>query len=213
MAADGIVILRLVLAAVLGGLVGLEREVNGREAGVRTYLLVSLGSALIMILSQYLAFGLTGNGGAVRVDPGRIAAQAVTGIGFLGAGVIIRYGNSIRGLTTAACMWVTCAVGLSIGAGYYLYGTRSLCDNPRVAGRSEGREQKTLYRLVPGPCRRPGRSGGTVRAGAEGGRGERRKDFELLSEKRPVEPGAATHISHPFPRYGIARSQRRQQRV
>jgi putative Mg2+ transporter-C (MgtC) family protein len=109
----------------LGGLVGLEREVHGREAGIRTYLLVSLGSALIMIVSEYLAFEYQGkfSSDLFRVDPGRIAAQAITGIGFLGAGVIIRYKNSIRGLTTAASMWVVCAVGLAIGAGYYLFGS------------------------------------------------------------------------------------------
>jgi putative Mg2+ transporter-C (MgtC) family protein len=119
------IIFRLVLASFLGGLVGLEREVHGREAGIRTYLLVSLGSALIMIVSEYLAFEYQGkfSSDLFRVDPGRIAAQAITGIGFLGAGVIIRYKNSIRGLTTAASMWVVCAVGLAIGAGYYLFGS------------------------------------------------------------------------------------------
>ena len=119
------IILRLVLASFLGGLVGLEREVHGREAGVRTYLLVSLGSALIMIVSEYLVFEYQGkfSSDIFRVDPGRIAAQAITGIGFLGAGVIIRYKNSIRGLTTAASMWVVCAVGLAIGSGYYLFGS------------------------------------------------------------------------------------------
>ncbi|OPY63728.1 MAG: putative Mg(2+) transport ATPase [Syntrophorhabdaceae bacterium PtaU1.Bin034] len=125
MASDPEIIVRLLLASVLGGLVGLEREVHGREAGIRTYLLVALGSALIMVVSEVLFFKYQGMiaGEFVRVDPGRIAAQAVTGIGFLGAGVIIRYGNSIRGLTTAACMWVTCAVGLAIGSGYYIYGS------------------------------------------------------------------------------------------
>lgn len=119
------IILRLALASFLGGLVGLEREVHGREAGVRTYLLVALGSALIMIISEYLVFKYQGKfpGDIFRVDPGRIAAQAITGIGFLGAGVILRYKNSIIGLTTAACMWVVCAVGLAIGSGYYLFGS------------------------------------------------------------------------------------------
>jgi putative Mg2+ transporter-C (MgtC) family protein len=119
------IIFRLFLASFLGGLVGLEREVHGREAGVRTYLLVSLGSALIMVVSEYLAFEYQSkfSSDLFRVDPGRIAAQAITGIGFLGAGVIIRYKNSIRGLTTAASMWVVCAIGLAIGAGYYLFGS------------------------------------------------------------------------------------------
>ncbi|HVP77805.1 MAG TPA: MgtC/SapB family protein [Thermodesulfobacteriota bacterium] len=118
------IVLRFVLASVLGGVIGLEREVHGREAGGRTYLLVSLGSALIMVISEFLVVKYHGGplAGILRGDPGRIAAQAVTGIGFLGAGVILRYRDSIRGLTTAACMWVVCAIGLAIGSGYYLFG-------------------------------------------------------------------------------------------
>jgi len=117
------IILRFVLASVLGGLIGLEREVHGREAGIRTYLLVSLGSALIMVVSEFLSVKYQGrpSGEIIRGDPGRIAAQAITGIGFLGAGVILRYKDSIRGLTTAACMWVVCAIGLCVGSGYYLF--------------------------------------------------------------------------------------------
>ena len=124
MPSDLEIIFRFILASLLGGIVGLEREVHGREAGVRTYLLVALGSALIMIISEYLVFKYEGKslGEMLRMDPARIAAQAVVGIGFLGAGVILRYKDSIRGLTTAACMWVVCAVGLAIGAGYYLLG-------------------------------------------------------------------------------------------
>lgn len=118
------IIFRLILASILGGAVGLEREVHGRPTGVRTYLLLSLGSALIMVISEYLFHKYHGGvpGINLQVDPGRIAAQAITGIGFLGAGVIIRNKDTIRGLTTAACVWVVCAVGLTIGAGFYLYG-------------------------------------------------------------------------------------------
>jgi putative Mg2+ transporter-C (MgtC) family protein len=124
MISPGEVILRLVLAAVLGGAVGFEREIHGRPAGIRTYLILSLGSALIMIISEYLLVSFEGvpPGAIVQVDPGRIAAQAVTGIGFLGAGVIIRYKDTIRGLTTAACVWTACAVGLAVGAGFYIFG-------------------------------------------------------------------------------------------
>ncbi len=124
MPSDLEIIFRFILASLLGGIVGLEREVHGREAGVRTYLLVALGTALMMIVSEYFVFKYQGKfpGEVLRADPGRIAAQVVTGIGFLGAGVILRYKDSIRGLTTAACMWVVCAVGLAIGAGYYLFG-------------------------------------------------------------------------------------------
>jgi putative Mg2+ transporter-C (MgtC) family protein len=119
------IISRLILACILGGAVGLEREMHGRPAGVRTYLLLSLGSALMMVLSEclFLKYKTGAPGISLSVDPGRIAAQAVTGIGFLGAGVIIRYKDSVRGLTTAACVWVVCAVGLAIGAGFYLFGT------------------------------------------------------------------------------------------
>lgn len=119
------IIIRLLLAALLGGAVGLEREVHGRPAGVRTYLILSLGSALIMVISEYLLVEYKGGlpGVSLSIDPGRIAAQAITGIGFLGAGVIIRYKDTIRGLTTAACVWVVCAIGLAIGAGFYLFGS------------------------------------------------------------------------------------------
>lgn len=124
MVSDVEIIIRFVLASFLGGVIGWEREVHGRDAGVRTYLLVSLGSALIMVISEFLSFKYKSGplGEIIRGDPGRIAAQAITGIGFLGAGVILRYGEAIRGLTTAACMWVVCAVGLCVGAGYYLFG-------------------------------------------------------------------------------------------
>jgi putative Mg2+ transporter-C (MgtC) family protein len=113
-------LLRLALAAVLGGLIGMERELREREAGLRTHLLVAVGSALFTIVSAY-GFDAFIESGAdvVQTDPTRIAAQIVTGIGFLGAGAIIRQGFSVRGLTTAATLWVVAAVGLAAGAGYY----------------------------------------------------------------------------------------------
>ena len=113
-------LLRLALAAVLGGLIGVERELREREAGLRTHLLVALGSALFTIVGAYGFRDFLASGEAVvRADPTRIAAQIVTGIGFLGAGAIIRQGFSVRGLTTAATLWVVAAVGLAAGAGYY----------------------------------------------------------------------------------------------
>jgi putative Mg2+ transporter-C (MgtC) family protein len=113
-------LLRLVIAAGLGGAVGFERELRDREAGIRTHLLVSLGSALFTIISAYgFHEFLAGGGAIVRADPSRIAAQIVTGIGFLGAGAIIRDGMSVRGLTTAATLWVVAAIGMACGAGYY----------------------------------------------------------------------------------------------
>ena len=113
-------LLRLVLAAVLGGAIGVERELREREAGLRTHMLVSVGSALFTIVSAYGFHAFLSSGqSVVRADPTRIAAQIVTGIGFLGAGAIIRQGFSVRGLTTAATLWVVAAVGLAAGAGYY----------------------------------------------------------------------------------------------
>jgi putative Mg2+ transporter-C (MgtC) family protein len=113
-------LLRLALAAAFGGAVGLEREFRDREAGFRTHMLVSLGSALFTLASAYGFRDFLVHGGSlVRTDPTRIAAQIVTGIGFLGAGAIIRQGLSIRGLTTAATLWVVAAIGLTTGAGYY----------------------------------------------------------------------------------------------
>jgi putative Mg2+ transporter-C (MgtC) family protein len=114
------VLLRLALAAALGAAIGFERELREREAGLRTHLLVSLGSALFTITSAYGFHAFLASGqSVVRADPTRIAAQIVTGIGFLGAGAIIRQGLSVRGLTTAATLWVVAAIGLAAGAGYY----------------------------------------------------------------------------------------------
>jgi len=114
-------IIRLLMASVLGALIGLERDLHGRAAGLRTNLLVSLGSAVFMVLSESIAVLHAESGGdsILRADPGRIAANVITGIGFLGAGAIIKYGFSIRGLTTAACLWVTAGIGMSSGAGFY----------------------------------------------------------------------------------------------
>jgi putative Mg2+ transporter-C (MgtC) family protein len=111
---------RLALAAALGGVIGFERELRDREAGLRTHMLVCLGSALFTIVSAYGFHDfLVSNDQVVRADPTRIAAQIVTGIGFLGAGAIIRQGVSVRGLTTAATLWVAAAIGIAAGAGYY----------------------------------------------------------------------------------------------
>ena len=117
---DGHVVLRLGVAALLGGAIGFERELRDREAGIRTHLLVSLGSALFTIISAYGFHEFLATGASVvRADPTRIAAQIVTGIGFLGAGAIIRQGFSVRGLTTAATLWVVAAIGMASGAGYF----------------------------------------------------------------------------------------------
>jgi len=106
--------LRLMLAAVLGGAIGFQREKANKPAGLRTHILICLGSALFTVVS---ALGFTGN-----VDPARIAAGVVTGIGFIGAGVIFRgmRGDKVMGITTAASIWVTAAIGIAAGAGLYI---------------------------------------------------------------------------------------------
>ncbi len=106
---------RLMSALIFGGIIGIERERRGRAAGLRTHILVSLGSALIMLVSIYM-FEIYGEKGAV--DPSRIAAGVITGIGFLGAGTIIRSGDGIIGLTTAATIWVSAGIGLACGCGF-----------------------------------------------------------------------------------------------
>ncbi|HJC98728.1 MULTISPECIES: MgtC/SapB family protein [Bacteroidaceae] len=110
--------LRLFLAGVMGILIGLEREYRAKEAGYRTHFLVALGSALMMIVSQY-GFTAVLETDLVRLDPSRIAAQVVSGIGFIGAGTIILQKQIVRGLTTAAGIWATSGIGLAIGAGMY----------------------------------------------------------------------------------------------
>jgi putative Mg2+ transporter-C (MgtC) family protein len=111
---------RLAIAAALGGAIGFERELREREAGLRTHLIVCVGAALFTIVSAYGFEGFLSSGQqVVRADPTRIAAQIVTGIGFLGAGAIIRQGLTVRGLTTAATLWVAAAIGIAAGAGYY----------------------------------------------------------------------------------------------
>ena len=118
------ILLKLLIAAFLGGLVGLERELHGRPAGFRTHLLVTMGACLMTVISEhyFIKYNVYDSSSALRLDPGRIAAQIVTGIGFLGAGVILKEGQSVRGLTTAACLWVAAGIGMAIGTGLYIPG-------------------------------------------------------------------------------------------
>jgi len=109
------IILKLILAAILGILIGAEREHKRKAAGLRTYMLVSLGSALFTVLSSHVGAGALGS----IVDPTRIAAQIVVGIGFIGAGLIILRDDRLEGLTTAAGLWVTAAIGMAVGFGFY----------------------------------------------------------------------------------------------
>ncbi len=121
-------ILRILCAAVLGGLIGLEREYRAKEAGFRTHFLVALGSALFMVISAH-GFGdvMSTDNPNIRLDVSRIAAQVVSGIGFIGAGTIIfhKSENVVRGLTTAAGVWVVAAIGLACGAGMYVVAVAS----------------------------------------------------------------------------------------
>jgi len=112
-------------AGALGGIIGLEREYRAKEAGFRTHFLVGVGSALFMVLSQYGFMDLLAEnqGLNIRLDPSRIASQVVSGIGFIGAGTIIFQKHMVRGLTTAAGVWVTAAIGMTSGAGMYVLAT------------------------------------------------------------------------------------------
>ena len=110
------ILLRLILASVLSGMIGFEREFHGRSAGFRTHILLCVGSTLIMLTSMHMFDMYYGK---VLVDPGRIAAGVITGIGFLGAGTIMHFKSSIRGLTTAASLWVVAGIGLAVGSGLY----------------------------------------------------------------------------------------------
>jgi putative Mg2+ transporter-C (MgtC) family protein len=111
---------RMLLAAVLGAAIGFEREIHEHPAGMRTHLLVSLGSGIFTVLSIVAFSGPPAPNGSLPTDTSRVAAQIVSGIGFLGAGAILKYGTSVRGLTTAASLWATAAVGMACGAGEWL---------------------------------------------------------------------------------------------
>lgn len=112
--------MRLLIAGILGAIIGLERDIHGRAAGLRTNLLVSMGSAVFTLISVNIAHPNDPAAASeiLRTDPGRIAAQIITGIGFLGAGTIIKYGFTVKGLTTAACLWLSAGIGMSAGAGF-----------------------------------------------------------------------------------------------
>jgi putative Mg2+ transporter-C (MgtC) family protein len=118
------VLVKLLLAALAGGVIGLEREKHGRPAGLRTHLLVSLGACIMMVVSEafHLKYAMHDAQSALRIDPGRVAAQIVTGIGFLGAGVIIKEGITVRGLTTAASLWLVAGLGMAFGMGLFIPG-------------------------------------------------------------------------------------------
>lgn len=149
---DLAILTRLLVAAGLGAAVGFQRERANRAAGLRTHILVSTGSALLMIASIQMSLLYPGT------DPSRIAAQVVTGVGFLGAGTIMREGASIRGLTTAAALWVVSGLGLAAGAGMYIPAAvtaacalASLHFLPRVERRISRREAAIIVRMQDRP--------------------------------------------------------------
>ena len=113
---------KLLIAAILGGFIGWERERRGRPAGLRTHLLLCVGVALMMLVSEHIFvnYQVYKSDSVLRIDPARIAAQVVTGVGFLGAGTIMRFRASIRGLTTAASLWIVSGIGLAVGSGFIL---------------------------------------------------------------------------------------------
>ncbi len=112
------VVLRIVTAIILGGAIGLERQFKHRPAGFKTHILVCVGSATIMVLSEYMFRKYNAEFG-IMSDPARLGAQVISGVGFLGAGTIMHHGPNVRGLTTAASLWVVAAIGLASGAGFY----------------------------------------------------------------------------------------------
>jgi putative Mg2+ transporter-C (MgtC) family protein len=188
------ILLRVGLAAVLGGAIGFERELREREAGLRTHLLVSVGAALFTMVSAYAwtDWRFSTEEGLV-FDPTRIAAQVVTGIGFLGAGAIIRQGLSIRGLTTAATLWVVAAIGMATGAGYYAAAVIttvlvlvSLWPLRLVAFRISGRVRPEEGRLaIELPA---GSSAGSVLDAVEGaGASVRSLEFDEEGDTRRVD--------------------------
>ena len=158
----GEALLRLLIAAGLGGAIGLERELRDHEAGFRTHLLVALGACVFTLVSAYAWTDWTfSTPSGVVFDPTRIAAQIVTGIGFLGAGAIIVRGISVRGLTTAATLWVVAAIGMAAGTGYYevAIGAAALVlvslgplklISTRIVARVRPEEAELGIRLAPG---------------------------------------------------------------
>lgn len=120
MITEGQIIIRILVGAILGALVGLERERHDQPAGLRTHMILVIGATLAMVLSVNVGYLYARPG--TPSDPARLAAQVISGIGFLGAGAILRYGLSVKGLTTATSLWTMAIVGMAVGAGYYLIG-------------------------------------------------------------------------------------------
>lgn len=203
----------LLMAAMAGGLVGLERELRGRQAGFRTNLLVSVGSALVMIVSNRLALhpwpSPHHSNVHVNIDPGRIAYGVMTGIGFLGAGIIIHQRGTIRGLTTAAAVWCVAALGLASGLGLYLlvfYTTLLLLAALWLLDRFERALPKMRYRDIV--IRRPWVDGcleDTIRRLREAGTSVTSVSFKRTEDLRMVDIGATIAFSRKTLAYDLPR--------
>jgi putative Mg2+ transporter-C (MgtC) family protein len=122
---NGTFLVRILVAAALGGILGIERELKDQPAGFRTHMLVSMGACLFTVVGAFGFQAFTGGTDTQRIqaDLTRVASQVVVGIGFLGGGTILRYGGNVRGLTTAASLWVTAAIGLTVAMGFYFVAT------------------------------------------------------------------------------------------
>ncbi|MGR3301843.1 MAG: MgtC/SapB family protein [Candidatus Scalindua sp.] len=150
---------KLLIAAILGGFIGWEREKRGRPAGLRTHLLLCVGVTLMMLVSEHIFvhYQVYESDSVLRIDPARIAAQVVTGVGFLGAGTIMRFKASVRGLTTAASLWIVSGIGLAVGSGFILpaifttiIAITTLIFLPKVEGGMEKDKYMTIKILISG---------------------------------------------------------------
>jgi putative Mg2+ transporter-C (MgtC) family protein len=171
---NGVMVLRVLLAVALGAALGIEREIDAQPAGFRTHVVLCLGAALFGLISvhAFAPFEAARNDTDVQIDVTRVASQVVVGVGFLGGGAILKYGASIRGLTTAASMWVTAAIGLAVGVGYYW---------PAVAVTVATLVSLVLFRSVRGWIRR------------RFGRHTEVITFRLGSDSDPADLVAAIH--------------------
>ncbi|NPV52332.1 MAG: MgtC/SapB family protein [Firmicutes bacterium] len=189
------IIWRLALACLLGGLIGLERESHRRPAGFRTHILVSVGSCLVMILSIH-GFGEFET--ATR-DPARLAAQVVSGIGFLGAGTIFREGLTVKGLTTAASLWVVAGIGLAVGSGAYLAATVTTAMVVVVLIALDRVEKSLIYTkqntLFVAASDKPGQLGAIATALGRFGVGIKGVDMEFVEQ----DDEARIHLSLELP--------------
>ncbi len=150
---------KLFIAAILGGFIGWEREKRGRPAGLRTHLLLCVGVTLMMLVSEHIFvnYQVYKSDSVLRIDPARIAAQVVTGVGFLGAGTIMRFRASVRGLTTAASLWIVSGIGLAVGSGFILpavfttiIAITTLIFLPKVEREMERDKYMTIKMLISG---------------------------------------------------------------